>query len=93
MFLDVYDNVSYLKKLPILVPGIEYPFSLHVQSISNQLISDNIKVKKKYILERILEINFPNNVLKISKVLLCKKNCNIPIITAAIAMPVSESDI
>ena len=48
MLFDVYDNVSYLKKLPILVPGIEYPFSLHVQSISNQLISDNIKVKKIY---------------------------------------------
>lgn len=43
-------------KLPILVPGIEYPFSLHVQSISNQLISDNIKVSR--IILAVLKLKF-----------------------------------
>ncbi|CAF0884301.1 unnamed protein product [Brachionus calyciflorus] len=69
----IYDDKLYkipksLIELPILIPGIEYPFSTFIYSISNQLISDNIKV------------------------LLCKKDSNVPIITAIISMPVSEAE-
>ena len=28
----------------MLVPGLEYPFSTYVECVSNQLISDNIRV-------------------------------------------------
>lgn len=48
----VYDEKMYkidknYLQLPILVPGLEYPFSTYIRSISNQLLSDNIKVNLK----------------------------------------------
>ena len=49
IFLFKKYKLNYLKKLPILVPGLEYPFSTYIHSISNQLISDNIKVIYKQI--------------------------------------------
>lgn len=66
---NLYKMLQPYLKLPMLVPGLEYPFSAYAMAISDQLISDNIKV------------------------LLCKENCQTPIITAVISMPVSEAEI